>query len=165
MPDCTGQKMRFGRVGRRAVEADFTGGALGSDGGVMLVRETDRKIGLSRAVAAALLDPRDPERIKQRLRQAWPGVRIIVRGDSGFCRQRLIRWCERYDVGCVIGVARNARLHKRVETWETELEAVFAATGVKQRAILRNIRRVRIMLASHHPLRETFLSGARALAP
>ncbi len=46
-----------------------------------------------------------------RLRQAWPKVRLIVRGDSGFCRQRLIRWCERHYVGYVIGVARNARLH------------------------------------------------------
>ena len=44
-----------------------------------------------------------------RLRQAWPQVRLIVRGDSGFCRQRLIRWCERSGVGYVIGVARNTR--------------------------------------------------------
>lgn len=41
-----------------------------------------------------------------RLRQAWPSVRIIVRGDSGFCRQRLIPWCERNNVGYVIGVAQ-----------------------------------------------------------
>ncbi len=282
MPDCTGQQMLFGRVGRRAIEADFTGGALSSDGGLMLVRQVDRKIGLSRAVAAALSDPRDPERITHplrdlvaqrlyglccgyedlndhdvlrhdplmqtavgkveelassptfsrletgatradvmalnrvlveqfiaaqnpapkelildvdasdvplhgdqelsqfhgyydhycylplyvfcgqamlacllrpsridgarhaaaviklivtRLRQAWPSVRIVVRGDSGFCRQRLIRWCERQGIGYVIGVARNARLHKVVEAWEAELEAAFAATGAKQRTI------------------------------
>jgi hypothetical protein len=53
-----------------------------------------------------------------RLRQAWPTVRIIVRGDSGFCRQRLIRWCERQKVGYVIGVARNARLQRIVAGWE-----------------------------------------------
>lgn len=70
-----------------------------------------------------------------RLRQAWPEVRLIVRGDSGFCRQRLIRWCERHGVGYVIGVARNARLHQRVEAWEARLEAAFAETGTKQRAI------------------------------
>jgi len=70
-----------------------------------------------------------------RLREKWPDVRIIVRGDAGFCRQRLIRWCERHDVGYVIGVARNARLHKIVEGWEGELEQRFTETGQKQRAI------------------------------
>jgi hypothetical protein len=70
-----------------------------------------------------------------RLRQAWPQVKVIVRGDSGFCRQPLLRWCERSRVGYVIGVARNARLQRRVATWEAELEAAFAALGTKQRAI------------------------------
>jgi hypothetical protein len=55
-----------------------------------------------------------------RLREKWPDVRIIVRGDSGFCRQRLIRWCERHGV---------------VEGWEGELEQRFAQTGQKQRAL------------------------------
>lgn len=282
MPDCTGQQMLFGRLGRREIEADFSGGAIGSDGGVMLVRQVDRKIGLSAATAAALSDPRDPERITHplrdliaqrlyglccgyedlndhdvlrhdplmqtavgkveelassptlsrletratradvmalnrvlveqfiaaqkraprelildvdasdvplhgdqelsqfhgyydhycylplyvfcgqamlacvlrpsridgaqhaaavirlivtRLRQAWPEVAIIVRGDSGFCRQRLIRWCERRGIGYVIGVARNTRLHARVAAWEQELEAAFVRDGTKQRVI------------------------------
>jgi len=73
--------------------------------------------------------------IVARLRQAWPEVAIIVRGDSGFCRQRLIRWCERRGIGYVIGVARNARLHARVATWEQELEAAFVRDGTKQRLI------------------------------
>ena len=436
MPKCTADEMEFGRLGRRVIEANFQGGAISSDGGVMLVRQVDRRIGLSAAVAAALNDPRAPERITHelrdlvaqrlyglccgyedlndhdrlrldplmqtavgrtdelassptfsrletratraeavalnrvlvdqfiaaqrqaptelvldidasdvplhgdqegsqfhgyydhycylplyvfcgqsmlacllrpsridgarhaaavikllvtRLRQVWPTVRIIVRGDSGFCRQPLLRWCERHQVGYVIGVARNARLHRNVEAWEAGLETAFAQTGTKQRtirefryaadswkverrvvtrlefgsqgtnprfvvtnledpaadlydklycqrgeaenrikeaqldlfgtraschkfhanwlrlmfaalaytlmqrlreialagtdlakataasirvkllkigaAVLRNTRRVRILLASHHPLRETFLSAARALAP
>jgi len=282
MPNCTGQQMLFGRVGRREIEANFQGGAISSDGGVMLLRQMDRRLGLSAAVAAALNDPRAPDRIKHelrdlvaqrlyglccgyedlndhdrlrhdplmqtavgkadelassptfsrletraaraeivalnrvlveqfiaahtqaptelildvdasdvplhgdqemtqfhgyydhycylplyvfcgqsmlacllrpsridgakhaaaiikllvtRLRQVWPSVRLIVRGDSGFCRQPLLRWCERRGVGYVIGVARNARLHKQVETWEAELEAAFAACGTKQRSI------------------------------
>jgi hypothetical protein len=73
--------------------------------------------------------------IVTRLRQAWPDVRIIVRGDSGFCRQRLLRWCERKAVGYVVGVARNKRLHKIVEAWEAELGVAFAANGIKQRSI------------------------------
>jgi hypothetical protein len=70
-----------------------------------------------------------------RLRAAWPNTRFIVRGDSGFCRQRLIRWCERQAVGYVIGVARNARLQARVAQDEEQLHVAFEATGIKQRHI------------------------------
>jgi hypothetical protein len=282
MPNCTGQQMLFGRLGRCEIEANFEGGALSSDGGLMLLRQVDRRLGLSKAVAEALHDPRNPERITHelrdlvaqrlyglccgyedlndhgqlrqdplmqtavgrtaelassptlsrletratrsdiaalnrvlveqfiashrtapkelildvdasdiplhgeqekgefhayydhycylplyvfagqamlacvlrrsridgakhvsavikllvtRLREAWPDVRIIVRGDSGFCRQRLIRWCERRDIGYVIGVARNARLHRIVAEWESQLEDEYAKTGLKQRLI------------------------------
>ena len=282
MPKCTADQMGFGRLGRRLIEANFEGGALSSDGGLMLLRQVDRRIGLSAAVAAALHDPRAPALIEHevrdlvaqrlyglccgyedlndhavlrqdplmqtavgtgkdlgssptlcrverratrsdvvalnrvlveqfiasqatapselvldvdasdiplhgeqegkqfhayydhycylplyvyagkallacvlrrsridgakhaaavikllvtRLRETWPEVRIIVRGDSGFCRQRLIRWCERHGVGYVIGVARNARLHQIVEGWEHEMEARHAELGVKQRQI------------------------------
>lgn len=282
MPKCTADQMEFGRLGRRVIEANFAGGALSSDGGLMLLQQVDRRIGLSDAVAPALHDPRHPDLIvhelrdhvaqrlyglccgyedlndhaamrqdplmqtavgtgedlgssptlcrmeryatradvvalnrvlveqfiashatppaelvldvdasdiplhgaqegKQfhayydhycylplyvycgksmlacvlrrsridgtkhaaavirllvtRLRQAWPEARIIVRGDSGFCRQRLIRWCERNRVGYVIGVARNARLHRIVAGWERELEARYTISGIKERQI------------------------------
>ncbi len=282
MPKCTADQIEFGRLGRRVIEANFQGGTISSDGGVMLLRQMDRRIGLSVSAAAVLHDPRAPERIRHelhdliaqrlyglccgyedlndhdrlrhdplmqtaigkdaelassptlsrletratrrdaialnqvlveqfiashrtvpaelvldvdasdiplhgdqeltqfhgyydhycylplyvfcgqamlscllrpsridgakhssavikllvsRLRQAWPSVRIIVRGDSGFCRQSLLRWCERSHVGYVIGVARNARLQRRVAAWEAELEEAFAVLGTKQRAI------------------------------
>lgn len=282
MPKCTADELGFGRLGRRLIEANFEGGALSSDGGLMLLRQVDRRIGLSKAVASALHDPRNPDLIVHelralvaqrlyglccgyedlndhtvlrqdplmqtavgtgedlassptlcrlerranrtdiaalnrvlvdqfiasqpvppgelvvdvdasdiplhgnqeqrefhayydhycylplyvycgkamlacvlrrsridgakhaaavikllvtRLRQAWPAVRIIVRGDSGFCRQRLIRWCERHAVGYVIGVARNARLHRIVEGWEQAMAVRYAETGAKQRQI------------------------------
>jgi hypothetical protein len=282
MPKCTSDELGFGRLGRRRIEANFQGGALSSDGGLMLLRQVDRKIGLSAAVAGALHDPRAPDLITHelrhlvaqrlyglccgyedlndhaalrrdplmqtavgtgealgsgptlcrmerrasradvmalnrvlveqfiasqriplgelvldvdasdiplhgdqeqrefhayydhycylplyvycgkamlacvlrrsridgakhaaavikllvtRLRQAWPEVRIIVRGDCGFCRQRLIRWCERNQVGYVIGVARNARLHRIVADWERELAEQFSAAQTKQRQI------------------------------
>jgi hypothetical protein len=274
--------MLFGRLGRRVIEANFAGGALSSDGGLMLLRQADRRIGLSKAVAGALHDPRNQDRVVHemrdlvaqrlyalccgyedlndhaalrsdplmqtavgrteelgssptlcrleqratrddvvalnkvlveqfiasqttipeelvldidasdiplhgdqegkafhayydsycylplyvfcdkamlacvlrrsridgakhaaavikllvtRLRQAWPTVRIIVRGDSGFCRQRLIRWCERQKVGYVIGVARNARLQRIVAGWERLMEHRFDETKTKQRRI------------------------------
>jgi hypothetical protein len=42
-----------------------------------------------------------------RLRAAWPNVRITLRGDSGFCRWRLMRWCDHNDVRYIFGLARN----------------------------------------------------------
>ncbi len=68
MPKCTTDEMEFGRLGRRVIEANFRGGAISSDGGVMLLRQVDRRIGLSATVAAALNDPRAPERITHELR-------------------------------------------------------------------------------------------------
>ena len=282
MPNCTADSMNFGRLGRRVIEANFQGGAISSDGGLVLLRQLDQRIGLSKAVADVLHDPRDPDRIihplrdliaqrlyglccgyedlndhdrlrhdpllqtavgkaevlassptfsrlenrasradllalnqvlveqfiaahakapaelildidasdvplhgdqelsefhgyydhycylplyvfcgqtmlccilrrsridgaKQaaavikllvtRLRQAWPQTHLIVRGDSGFCRQLLIRWCERHHVSYVIGVARNARLQKAVADWEAEWEADYSKTQCKQRMI------------------------------
>jgi hypothetical protein len=286
MPNCTADSMNFGRLGRRVIEANFQGGAISSDGGLVLLRQVDQRIGLSKAVADVLHDRRDPDRIihslrdliaqrlyglccgyedlndhdrlrhdpllqtavgkaealassptfsrlenrasradivalnrvlvdqfiatypkaptelildidasdvplhgdqelsefhgyydhycylplyvfcgqamlccvlrrsridgakhaaavirllVNRLRQVWPDTRFIVRGDSGFCRQLLIRWCERHAVGYVIGVARNARLQTAVADWETELETAFATTYSKQR-IIREFR-------------------------
>jgi Transposase DDE domain group 1 len=282
MPKCTKNRIDFGRFGRRVIEADFSGGDLSSDGGLLLLRQVDRHLGLSRAAAAAIPDPRGPERIRHglrdllaqrlyglccgyedlndhktlrddvlmqtavgrdealasaptfsrlenratraqawalhgvlidqfiashqsapqelvldidasdvplhgeqelsqfhayydhhcylplyvfcgqamlacylrpskidgarhaaalikllvtRLRQAWPNTRFIVRGDSGFCRRRLLQWCERSDVGYVVGLARNARLHAAVELAEASLADAYAASGTKQRLI------------------------------
>lgn len=49
-------------------------------------------------------------RIVAQLRTAWPDVRIVVRADSGFCRDALLTWCEDHAVDYVIGLARNRRL-------------------------------------------------------
>ena len=54
------------------------------------------------------------ERIVKRIRAAWPKVKIIVRGDSGFCRDELMTWCESNAVDYVLGVARNKRLESVV---------------------------------------------------
>ena len=282
MPKCTDGTGGFGRIGRRVIEADFDGGDISSDGGLLLLRRVDERIGLSRAAAAALSDARDPSRIThslrdllaqriyglccgyedlndhdtlrddllmqtavgrvdalassptlsrletratraqavalhgvlmdqfiashkaaptelvldidasdvplhgnqeraefhayydshcylplyvfcgqamlacvlrrsridgaknaaavikllvQRLRCAWPDVRIIVRGDSGFCRQRLLRWCERSGVSYIIGLARNARLEAQVRLAELMLADEYERGGTKQRLI------------------------------
>jgi hypothetical protein len=75
------------------------------------------------------------KRLIGRLRQAWPKVRIIVRADSGFCRQRLIRWCERSAVSYIIGIARNARLEATVALVELALKEQYEQSGHKQREI------------------------------
>jgi hypothetical protein len=69
----------------------------------------------------------------RRLRQAWPAVRIVFRADSGFCRQRLMNWCERSGVHYVIGLARNARLESQVQYAQLMLEDEYRRTGIKQR--------------------------------
>ena len=53
-------------------------------------------------------------RIVAQLRARWPKVRIIVRGDSGFCREELMAWCETHDVGYLLGLAKNGRLEKQI---------------------------------------------------
>jgi Transposase DDE domain group 1 len=64
MPNCTEEtgphKIEFGRLGRRVVEGCFDGGSLTSDAGVMLLAETDRKLGLCDAAARCIADPRSP---------------------------------------------------------------------------------------------------------
>jgi hypothetical protein len=70
-----------------------------------------------------------------RLRQAWPEVRLIFRGDSGFCRQRVINWCERAGVHYIIGLARNPRLEARVELAQLALKDEYERTGQKQRLV------------------------------
>jgi hypothetical protein len=284
MPKCTDDKLDFGRFGRRVVEADFNGGDLSSEGGALLLRRMDARLGLSAAAARALGDTRQPGKVRhdltsmvaQRmyglclgwadvcdhnalrddlvmqtavgrdqalasaptlsrletaatpeqawalhgvlmdkfiasrrgprrraprelvldvdathvplhgaqergffhgyydnycylplyvfcgqdllacvlrpserdpasvvtallkrlidaLRQAWPKVRIVVRGDSGFCRPRVLRRLDRWGVDYVLGLQKNTRLLQRVEMAEMALCEQYQARGVKQR--------------------------------
>jgi hypothetical protein len=60
------------------------------------------------------------ERIVKQLRAAWPEVKIILRGDSGFCRNQLMSWCENNRVDFVFGLARNQRLRRIIgqQLWQ-----------------------------------------------
>lgn len=60
MPNCTEELFHFPSFDRRKIEANFQGGEVSSDGGLMVVREADRRLGLTRALNAALPDPRHP---------------------------------------------------------------------------------------------------------
>jgi hypothetical protein len=60
------------------------------------------------------------QRIVAQLRAAWPNVKIILRGDSGFCRNELMSWCQANQVDYVFGLARNQRLRRIIgpQMWE-----------------------------------------------
>ena len=69
----------------------------------------------------------------KRLREAWPDVEIIFRGDSHFCRWRLLAWCERHQVRYIVGLAKNSRVQAEAADLMEEARAAFMATGEKQR--------------------------------
>ena len=73
------------------------------------------------------------ERIVARIRQSWPEVRIIVRGDSGFAREELMSWCETHGVDFVLGLARNARLQRALGGELTQARTLFEGSGVAAR--------------------------------
>jgi hypothetical protein len=96
------------------------------------------------------------ERIVKRLRAAWPEVKIVLRGDSGFCRDELMTWCETNQVDYVLGLARNTRLETIVapalaqakqqweETqkparvfWEFEHETVSGSWSRRRRVVAK----------------------------
>ena len=72
-------------------------------------------------------------KIVERIRRAWPKVRIIVRGDSGFCRENLMCWCEKNGVDYVLGLARNARLQRILGKELHEAKLQFEATNQASR--------------------------------
>jgi len=284
MTDCNRKPLRFSNVSRRKIHADFSGGTLTSDGGALLLREVDRRLGLIDGLSDCLTDPRDPAKIQHdqrtmlaqrifgialgyedlndhdelrhdplfsvlaekapesdsalassptlcrlenridrkalarlsevfveqfiasfeeapselildfdptdvplhgaqenrffhgyydhycflplyvfcghqllvaylrpsnidgalharavlrllvnRLREVWPDVRILFRGDSGFARWKLMRWCEKNRVDYVIGLARNKVLERMAEPFMEEAEAAYEKTQQKVR--------------------------------
>lgn len=280
MPNCTVERMPFSKLGRREIEAHFDGGDVSSDGGLLLLRQVERRLGLLKQVAPVLPDPRSPlllrhtteQMLRQRvfglcqgyedlndhdqlkndlalqtaldkdwagassptlcrfenradrgaavaihrilidqfiasfatapeelildfdatddlvhgnqdgrhfsayydnycflplyvfcgeqllvaylrpakkdaalhaaailkllvtrLRQAWPGVRIIFRRDSGFCRPLLLSWSEKNHVHYVVSMAKNNRLLTLAQAWRDQAAQQFAETGEPQR--------------------------------
>lgn len=65
----------------------------------------------------------------KRFRQVWPDVKIIFRGDSGFCRWRMLRWCERHDVGYIVGLAKNKRLEPLAKAAMDQAAELFKKAG------------------------------------
>jgi hypothetical protein len=68
------------------------------------------------------------QRIVAQIRSAWPQVRIVVRGDSGFCREELMAWCEAEGVDYLLGLAKNERLKAAIKKEMAEAQARYQET-------------------------------------
>ena len=68
------------------------------------------------------------QRLVARVRQSWPQVRIVLRGDSGFCREDLMNWCEDNQVFYVFGLAKNDRLKAEIAGEMAQAQAQFEQT-------------------------------------
>jgi hypothetical protein len=69
------------------------------------------------------------QRIVRQIRARWPKTSIILRADSGFCREELLAWCENNDVGYVFGFARNKRLRRIIGRAMQEAKQEYRRTG------------------------------------
>jgi hypothetical protein len=100
------------------------------------------------------------QRIIAAIRRAWPQVKILIRGDSGFCREPIMAWCEAHGVDYLFGLAQNKRLlelitepseRARQESQRTgEPARVFAEFGYRTLTSWGRLRRV-IAKAEHLP--------------
>ena len=83
MSNCTDELLEFPALKRKKIQAQFSGGDITSDGGVLLLREVDRQLGLLKSVDQVLHDPRHPER--------------IVHSQLSLLRQRVYGLCQGYE--------------------------------------------------------------------
>ena len=73
------------------------------------------------------------EPVVARIRQRWPGVKILLRGDAGFCREKLMAWCQREDLDYIFGLAQNPRLKKLIEAQMAQAEKQYLETQAPAR--------------------------------
>src|SRR5262244_917711 len=97
----------------------------------------------------------DLQRVISQIRKRWPRVHILVRGDSGFCRDAIMTFCERQGIDYVFGLAKNPRLLKEIEADMKAAEADFIKSGEVVR-IFKNFR--------YRTLEDTWSRGRRVVA-
>lgn len=68
------------------------------------------------------------QRIAGQIRQKWPKVKIVLRGDSGFCREAIMAWCEQAGVDYLFGLARNERLVQEIKAELGQAQVLFEPT-------------------------------------
>lgn len=69
------------------------------------------------------------ERIVSQIRSRWPHVRIIIRGDSDFCREHIMVWCEGNNVDYLLGLAKNDRLKREITQEIQRAKEIYEQTG------------------------------------
>ena len=69
------------------------------------------------------------DRIVSSVRIRWPDTRIIIRGDSGFCREHIMLWCELNNVDYILGLAKNERLKREITAELAKAKAIFGQTN------------------------------------
>ena len=73
-------------------------------------------------------------RIVEQLRRVWPEVEILLRADSGFCRDEIMSWCENQGVDYVFGLAKSERLERLIKRRMKLARRRFAKRGKAARA-------------------------------
>jgi hypothetical protein len=69
------------------------------------------------------------ERIIKQIRESWPEIKIILRADSGFCREALMSWCEAHQIDYVFGFARHERWRHILEPQMQQAAALYRKSG------------------------------------
>jgi hypothetical protein len=93
-------------------------------------------------------------RIVRQIRRRWPKVQIILRADSGFCREELMVWCEKHRVDYVFGLARNQRLRRIIGRAMREAKQEHRRTG----------RAARVFTEFHYQTRKSWGRRRRVVA-
>ena len=91
--------------------------------------------------SAGTLD--EVKRIVGQLRRVWPEAEIILRADSGFCRDEIMSWCEQHKVGYAFGLAKNSRLLKKIQKQLRKAQRQHAETGQAARLFVEFSYRTR----------------------
>jgi len=73
------------------------------------------------------------ERIVRRIRQRWPQVEIVLRADSGFCREEIMAWCEGNHVEYLLGLAKNSRLKEALSEELQQAKRLYEQSGEASR--------------------------------
>jgi hypothetical protein len=73
------------------------------------------------------------EPVVAHIRQRWPAVKILIRGDAGFCREKLMAWCESQGLDYLFGLAQNPRLRKQIAAEMAQAEQQYQATQAPAR--------------------------------
>lgn len=83
------------------------------------------------------------QRIVEQIRMCWPQVHIVLRADSGFCREELLAWCETHGVDYVFGLARNDRLRRKIAAPMRQAKQEHRQTGKPARVFSEFFYRTR----------------------